>query len=655
MCGLAGIFDLGGRRPVDRQRLLRMTEALRHRGPDGGSVTLRPGLGLGHRRLAIIDLADGTQPMTNEDGRILTVYNGEVYNFRDLMAELVAKGHRFRSRCDTEVLVHGFEEWGPEGCLSRLRGMFAFALWDEAEDRLLLARDRLGEKPLYYTATPDGLLLFASEIGALLAGLDAAPPLDPRAVADYFTYGYVPDPRTIHRGIRKLPPGHFLLVARGGGGGAAALPAAPVRYWRPRFRAEHRGSLDDLAHELLERMRAAVGMRLMADVPLGAFLSGGVDSSGVVALMAQATSGPVTTCAIGFGDPALDETAYARTLAARYGTNHHEERVEVEAASLIDRLAEVYGEPFADSSALPTYVVSQLARRQVKVALTGDGGDEVFAGYRRYPFHLREERVKAWLPAALRRSVFGPLARLYPQLDRAPRPLRAKATFAALATDQVGGHLRAVTALPEADRQGLFSPAFETLLAGYDPASVLAGHAAEADTEDPLARAQYIDLMTWLPGRMLVKVDRASMAHGLEIRPPLLDHELVEWAAGLPAALKLRGMEGKVILKRALEPLVPHELLYRPKQGFTLPLAAWLRGELRPRLDALSREGGRLAETGFFDPGGLQRLVEAHVSGRRDHTPALWALLMFDAFLARMRRPAPAAWDQPEYATGGAV
>ncbi len=630
MCGIAGIFDLAGLRPIEAQRLLRMNQALLHRGPDGGDIALRPGLGLGHRRLAIIDVAGGAQPMANEDGQVLIVFNGEIYNYQQHATELLARGHRFGTRSDTEVLIHGYEEWGTEGLLGRLNGMFAFALWDAARESLLLARDRLGEKPLYYATTADGLLLFGSEIGAILAGLGETPPLEPTAVADYFAYGYVPDPKTIYRGIHKLAPGHFLEAQRG-----QPLPAQQ-RYWRPQFGNNHHGSLDDLGAELLVRTRRAVEMRLMSEVPLGAFLSGGVDSSGVVALMAEASAGPVTTCTIGFGDPALDETAYARQMATRYGTRHHEERVEVEAASKIDMLARIYGEPFADSSALPTWVVSGLARKHVTVALTGDGGDEVFAGYRRYPMHQREETLKAQLPAAVRRAVFGPLARHYPKLDWAPRVLRGKATFEALAADTAHGFFRAVTAMPPADARGLFTPGFLASLGGYDPALVLAHHAAEAKTDDPLARAQYMDLMTWLPGRMLVKTDRASMAHSLELRPPLLDHELVEWAAGLPAAVKLRGNSGKAVLKRAFEPLVPHDLMYRPKQGFSLPLAAWLRGELRPRLEQMASANGRLAASGIIEPARVGEMVAAHASGRRDHTPPLWALLMFDAFLGQM-------------------
>jgi len=624
MCGLVGIFNPDIEAPAETGRLMAMIAAIRHRGPDGEGVMHKPGIALGHRRLAIVDLDNGAQPMASDDGDVTVVFNGMIYNFRELRAELETQGHRFRTHSDTEVLVHGYRQWGAK-LTDRLRGMFAFAVFDAADDSLFLARDRLGEKPLYYGRRPDGTWVFGSEIGAVVAGFGGPPPIEPTAVADYFTYGYVPDPKSIYRDIAKLAPGHRLRLSRD------CQQARPERYWRPRFRNQHRGSLADLAHELAERVREAVELRMIADVPLGAFLSGGVDSSGVVALMAQASSQPVVTCTIGFTDSQFDESAYARRLATRYATDHHEEIVDLDAAALLDRLPSVYGEPFADSSALPTYVVSQVARRHVTVALTGDGGDEVFAGYRRYPFHCYEERVKAWLPAGLRRLAFGPLARAWPKLDWAPRPLRAKATLEALATDTVQGYARAVTILPETERQRLFTEEFKRELAGYDPTSVLAAHAVEADTDDPLARAQYMDLMTWLPGRMLVKTDRASMAHALELRPPLLDHELVEWACGLPSALKLRGHEGKAILKQAFESFVPHELLYRPKQGFTLPLAGWLREGSHERVQVLGTTAR--APHPYINRNFVAEAVSQHRRGLRDYTPLLWAALMLKGFL----------------------
>jgi asparagine synthase (glutamine-hydrolysing) len=627
MCGIAGIVDLTGLRTPRPEVVLRMNEELRHRGPDGGDVAVLPGLAFGHRRLAIIDLSDGAQPMTSSDGSMLVTYNGEIYNFLELRAQLAQLGHRFRTQSDTEILLEGWRAWG-HGLLDRLRGMFAFALWDRREQILFLARDRLGEKPLYYARDDLGRLVFASEIEALVQALPGTPTLDLEAVADYLSLGYVPDPKAIWQGIRKLSPGHFLELHR------HRPPTEPVRYWRPCFSPRHQGSLDELAVELRRRLDEAVRLRLMSDVPLGAFLSGGVDSSGVVALMARAGDDPVVTCSLGFPEPEFDETEQAMQIAELYCTDHRAQVVEVDACRLLDRVAGAMGEPFADSSALPTFLVSRLARQRVTVALSGDGGDELFAGYRRYPFHLREEQTKAYFPLRVRQSLFGTAARLWPKLDWAPRPLRAKATFEALAADTATAYLRAVTLFPAGDRNRVLAPEFGRQLGGYDPAALIAGHMNDAGTDDPLARAQYVDFMTWLPGRMLVKVDRASMAHGLEVRPPLLDHELVEWAAGLPATAKLRGRSGKQVLKRALEPLIPRELLAGQKRGFSVPLAQWLRHGLDARLEAVGANG-RLADAGIVAPVGYRAVVEEHQRGVRNHGQLLWALLMLDAFLAR--------------------
>lgn len=629
MCGICGIFDLRGERPIQPGRVSAMAERIAHRGPDGHGTYASPGLMLAHHRLAIIDLKGGRQPMVGDDGRLVVVFNGEIYNFRELVEVLEAKGHTFRSHSDTEVILRGWAEWG-EGCLERFRGMFAFALWDAGRGELVLARDRLGEKPLYYGVTPDGLLLFGSELPAVVAGLGHEPALDPQAIEDYFAFGYVPDPRTIYQDVHKLPPGHRLLARRDG-----TLSTAP--YWDIHFTAGDERPLDTLAGELAERLDQAVRSQLISDVPLGAFLSGGVDSSGVVALMARAAVGPVRTCSIGFRDRAFDESDHARAVAERYHTDHHCETVEVDPCGLIDRLAAVYGEPFADASALPTYLLCQSARRRVTVALSGDGGDEVFAGYRRHAFHWREEQVKGLLPPGPRRALFGALARLYPRLDWAPRFLRAKATFEALATDAVEGYFRAVAVIPTPLRRRLLSGDLRHRLGGYQAVEALRDHAARAGTEDPLARVQYLDLKTWLPGGMLTKVDRASMANGLEVRAPLLDHRLVEWAATLPAGAKIAGLTGKVVLKRALEPLLPRDILYRPKQGFSPPLGRWLREGLGERLSSLA-EGSPLAESGLFDRATITSLIASHRAGRADHGRALWALLMFDGFLRAARR-----------------
>lgn len=628
MCGIAGIVDTRGRRPIDEGLLRRMSDRQHHRGPDAEGLHLEPGLGLGHKRLSIIDLSGGSQPLWNEDKSVVTVYNGEIFNFQALTAELAAAGHVFRTRCDTEVIVHAWEQWG-SACVEHFRGQFAFALWDCKRETLLLGRDRLGIKPLHYSLLPDGTLLFASELKALLVHPALRRELDPHAVEDYFAYGYVPDPRTILRGVHKLAPGHTLTARRG------SNRLAPRRYWDVPFRASGKSGESETGRELIERLREAVRIRLLSDVPLGAFLSGGVDSGAVVAMMAGLSKEPVNTCSISFGDPRFNEAQYAAEVARRFGTEHFVEQVEPDGFDLIDRLADLYDEPFADSSALPTYRVCELARRRVTVALSGDGGDENFAGYRRYRWHASEERVRTALPAALRRAVFGTLGRIYPELSRGPRVLRARSTFQAFALDTVDGYFDIVSVCGDALRKGLFSDSFRRDLQGYEAQEVLRAHARTAPTDDAVSLVQYLDMKTYLPGDILTKVDRASMAHSLEVRVPILDHELVEWVSGLPSSLKLRGRQGKYIFKRALEPHLPRQILYRPKMGFAVPLAQWFRGPLRERARNVVL-GPVLAGTGLFDRSSLQRLFEAHVSGAGNHSGPIWSLLMFDAFCRRV-------------------
>ena len=625
---MVGIFDTRGRRRIDRGLLARMNDSQLHRGPDEGGLHTEPGLGLGHRRLSIIDLSSGQQPLFNEDGSVVVVYNGEIYNFPQLMKELSAAGHQFRTRCDTEVIVHAWEEWG-ENCVQRLRGMFAFALWDRSRRRLFLARDRLGIKPLFYATLPDGQLIFGSELKALLVHPGLKRELDPRAVEDYFAYGYIPEPKTIFQSVHKLAPGHTVSF------GPGQPEPAPRRYWDVPFAPLPAMSAAEAADELRQRIREAVNIRLIAEVPLGAFLSGGVDSSAVVATMAGLSGKPVNTCSIAFGDPAYNEADYAARVAGRYRTRHHVEHVDADDFELIDKLAQVYDEPFADSSALPTYRVCELARKHVTVALSGDGGDENLAGYRRYRWHLYEERLRSRLPLGLRRPLFGALGQLYPKADWAPRVLRAKSTLEALARDSVAGFFHSVSLLGDPLRARLFSPAFKSSLQGYHAVDVLREHDRQAPTDHPLGRVQYLDLKTWLVGDILTKVDRASMAHALEVRVPLLDHQLVEWMSGLPATLKLRGREGKYLLKKASEPLLPHDILYRPKMGFSIPLAAWFRGPLRERVREMIG-GSTLSDSGMFNPRFLQQLVDHHQSGRSDHSTALWALLMFDVCQRRL-------------------
>ncbi len=627
MCGLAGLFRPDGG-PVDVALLRRMTAALAHRGPDGDGFHTEQGLGLGHRRLAIIDVGGGQQPMYNEDASVVIAFNGEIYNFPQLRPRLQALGHVFGNRCDTEAIIHAWESFGPD-CLEHLDGMFAFALWDRNRRTLFLARDRLGKKPLHYAMTRHGLA-FASEIAAFahLPGLSRE--IDRQAVDDFFALGYIPDPATIFSAIRKLPPAHFLLIEAG----AASVPA-PQRYWRPAL-VPQRPSEAEAAESLRQRLRAATSARLMSDVPLGAFLSGGVDSAAIVAnaamLRAEAGASGLDTFTIGFAGTE-DETPFAMQVARRYGTTqHNDSAAAIDWIAAARRQAALFGEPFGDTSSVPTEIVCRLARRHATVALSGDGGDEVFAGYRRYRWHRLAEAVRAHVPAPLRRGVLGSLARAYPKLDRAPRWLRAKHTLTELSLDSALGYYRTVARMQHDRRRALFSPSLEAAVDGHDPHARIAALMQESGSDDPLTRAQYADLSTWLAGGILTKVDRASMVNSLEVRAPLLDHRLVEWGMSLPSALKLRRGTGKFLLKRAMEPLLPHDILYRPKQGFATSLAAPLRaGAERLRERLLSPV---MLDSGLFEPGAISQLLDEHERRSFDHATPLWLLLVFEGFLA---------------------
>ena len=628
MCGITGIFDTLDKSDISRELLHRMNETQFHRGPDEGGLHLEPGVGLGHRRLSIIDLSTGQQPLFNEDSSVVVVFNGEIYNFQELVPELEALGHTFRTHSDTEVIVHAWEAWG-EACVARFRGMFAFALWDRNQETLFVVRDRFGVKPLYYAFLDTGEFIFGSELKSLMKHPCLTRDIDPMAVEEYFAYGYVPEPRTIFKRACKLPPGFTLTLKRG------QPRALPKQYWDMPFTPVAVKDEASAMDELVERMKESIRLRMIADVPLGAFLSGGVDSSAVVAMMATQSSTPVNTCSIGFDDPAFNEIEYAQQVADRYHTHHHVETVASNDFGLVDKLAKVYDEPYADSSALPTYRVCELAKKHVKVALSGDGGDEHFAGYRRYRWFRYEERMRAVMPLMLRRPLFGALGKLYPKADWAPKVFRAKTTFEALSRDTVEGYFHGVSLLSDVQRQQLFSPSFKRELQGYEAVEVLRRHAAVAPTDDPLSLVQYLDMKTYLVGDILTKVDRASMAHGLEVREPLLDHELMEWVSGLPIDLKLRGSEGKYLLKKSMEPYLPHGVLYRKKMGFSVPLAAWFRGPLAVTIRGVVL-GERLASTGLFNQDYLRAVVEAHQSGRRDYSVILWTVLMFDAFLGQV-------------------
>lgn len=646
MCGITGIVDLTGRRPIEERLLRAMNGRIGHRGPDGDGFHFEPGVGFGHRRLAIIDVEGGKQPVYNEDHTVVVTYNGEIFNFKEVETELLQRGHKFRTRCDTEVIVHAWEEWG-ERSLERFNGMFAFAVWDQRKQQLFIARDRLGVKPLYYTVLPNGMLLFASELKALLVHPEVSRRVDPQAVEEYFAFGYVPDPKSIYLDIKKLEPGAYISVKRGS-------KVAPVRYWDvPLAGDRNPGSAPSgWQQELRERLQESVRKRLVSDVPLGAFLSGGIDSSAVVAMMREIGASKILTCSIGFREPRYDESKFAQMVADDKRTDHKTEVVEASDYSLLEKLVDVYDEPYADSSAIPTYRVCQLARRHVTVALSGDGGDEDFLGYRRYKLFAMEERFRSRMPLPLRQAVFGTLGRVYPKLDWAPRVLRGKTTFQALARNAVDAYLHGVGICSDDMRQSLFAPSFRKSLQGYRANEVFHGHVKDKTFSDALSMVQYLDYKTYLPGDILTKVDRASMAHSLEVRTPFLDYEFVEWAARLPAAVKLKGSEGKHVLKEALRPVLPEQVLFRTKMGFAVPLDTWFRGSLRNHIGDVVK-GERLAQCGFFDADMLKRVVNEHQSGMRDHSSVLWTLLMFDGFLRSSEQSAAPA-SEPLSPTGTA-
>lgn len=591
-----------------------MAGTVRHRGPDDEGVYSAAGIGLAHRRLSIIDLSGGRQPLSNEDGSVWVVFNGEIYNFEDLNRQYLG-GHCFRTRSDSETIVHLYEELG-EACFAEFRGMFAIALWDGRRKRLLLARDRIGKKPLYYSW--DGRrLVFGSEIKALWPAGGISREMDLEALSDYFSLQYVPAPKSIYRAIRKLRPAHY-LVAEGSG-------IRETAYWDIRFDQTEEFGEAEWRERFLDEYRQAVKLRLVSDVPLGAFLSGGVDSSSVVAVMNELQP-PVTTCSIGFTEQSHDEAADARQFAGTLGANHFEHTVRPEAVGLLPKLAWHYDEPFGDSSAVPTYYVSQVARQHVTVALSGDGGDENFAGYRRYRLNQWENRLRSVFPAAARRAVFGPLGRLYPKLDWAPRIFRAKSTFQSLARDPLEGYFHGVAcSCPPGVKSRLLAPEVSKQLDGYDTVEVLREHYDRAGTPDLLSRIQYVDMKTYLVGDILVKVDRASMANSLEVRCPLLDHKLMELIARIPSGLKLRNGQGKYIFKQALRAVLPPGVLNRPKKGFAVPVAKWFRGELKEfAQDTMFRRNDALLDQAF-----LGRCWKQHQSGQRDWSALLWCVLMF--------------------------
>jgi asparagine synthase (glutamine-hydrolysing) len=603
-----------------------MSSTMVHRGPDDEGFVVRDTVGLAMRRLEIIDPPGGHQPIHNEDETIWIVFNGEIYNFPDLAGDLEARGHRFYTRTDTEVVVHAYEEWG-EACVDRLNGMFGFALWDGKTRRLFLARDRMGIKPLYYAAV-GRRFWFGSELKALLADPEVPRDIDLQALSDYLMLEFVPSPRSIFRHVRKVPPGHVLTWDQESGEHRLR------RYWdvdlTPSEQPAARKSLDEHAEELRAVLLRSVQRELISDVPLGVFLSGGIDSSSVAAMMAQLTPGNVSSFSIGFNDPSFDESAHARRVAGHLGTNHHEQVLEPHMISdLVPSITERLDEPLADASIIPTYLLSRFTRGHVKVALGGDGGDELFAGYPTLQAH-RLARYYELLPQPLHRYLVAPLVNRLPvSRDNVSFDFRAKRFVAGMGLPPAGRHITWTGSFPAAAQQELLSREVSGELADSDEPDIVATHLQNSGVRDPLNQILYLDMKLYLEGDILVKADRASMMASLEARVPLLNSEFVEHVTKLPISLKLHGLRSKYVFKHAMKDLLPADILQRRKKGFGIPVGKWVRGPLK-ELFLSTLAADRVGREGFFDPRAVQLLMDEHLAGRRDNRKQLWTLFMFE-------------------------
>ena len=629
MCGIAGFIDFWDRKRGDsitRGALLKdMCDVIRHRGPDDDGFLLKDGVALGMRRLSIIDLAGGAQPISGEDGSVTIVFNGEIYNFQELRPELEKRGHVFKTHSDTETIVHAYEEYGP-ACLNHLRGMFALAIWDDKKREAFIARDRVGKKPLYYTVTPGQTLVFGSEIKSILEHPDVKREMNLAALDAFLTLGYIPDPLSIFQNIHKLPPGHFLTFANG--------RVHTEQYWDFKFEPAESRKPEDYIEELRELLNESVRLRLISDVPLGAFLSGGIDSSTVVALMARQMNQPVKTFSIGFHEDSYNELKYARLTAKKLGTDHHEFFVTPQICDIIDDLIWHFDEPFADPSAIPTFMVSKLARDHVTVALSGDGGDELFAGYTHYVVQQSRRTVSS-LPKALREGVMRPLS------YHLPHGAWGRNFLHNISLDPIDRYLDSLSYFTQLGRKALYTPEFMSALPSTDGvAQRFREYASRVKTSDPLDRFLYIDGKTYLPGDILTKVDRMSMATSLEVRVPLLDHKLIDFVTKVPASLKLAGTETKYLLKRVARDLIPAEILDRPKQGFGIPLEQWINRQLRDQIrDILSEP--RTRQRGYVNYDYVDLILNEHHKGRRDHSQSLWSLLILELWHRRYIDPSP--------------
>ncbi len=615
MCGIAGKFNFDPDNPIDREQLTAMTTVVTHRGPDADGFYIGGGIGLGFRRLSIIDLSTGDQPLANEDHTIWVIFNGEIYNFAEIRSELEAFGHRFRTRTDTEVIVHAYEQWG-DRAVERFRGMFGFALWDEPRRRLLIVRDRLGIKPIYYSLTKSGVT-FGSEIKSLLEDPDVPRAWSPEALDAYLALQYVPCPRTMYAGIWKLPPGHLLVAEND--------RVSVRRYWDLTFTGDGDPSREaDYLEQLDALVNESVRLRLLADVPLGAFLSGGIDSSAVVAAMVEHCPSRVLTTSVGFDEAGFSELEYARTVATHLGTESFEKIVQPDIVDLLPKLAWHFDEPFADSSAVPTYYVSKAARERVTVALSGDGGDELWAGYARHRVEQWEGTARRWLgPVAGR--VAGRIAGRVPLRVKGARSLR----HLALSPAEACARKHAYGLFDGQTREASYSRDFAASVQDADPFVGFRTAYEACSSNDPLDRALYVDVKTYLVDDILTKVDKMSMAVSLETRVPLLDHKLLEFAATVPTPLKLKSGQSKYLLRRLLEKRLPASIIDRPKQGFEAPIGNWLSGPLAPMVDSLLLDG-RFKERGIFDDRAVARLWREHRNGANDHRHRLWSLVMLE-------------------------
>ncbi len=619
MCGICGKVEFSGE-VVERDLIGRMNGVLAHRGPDGEGVYVAPGIGLGQRRLAIIDLdARAIAPMPNEDGSVWVTFNGEIYNFRELRSELIGQGHGFRTDSDTEVIVHLYEEHGTD-CLSRMRGMFAFAIWDSRRKVLFGARDRMGKKPFFYTRTSSSFL-FASEIKAITLNPEVSVAANYAAIDSYLKYQYVPSPLTAFAGILKLPPGHFVKCDADG-------TVQVKRYWQPPSPEKTKASRVEIEEELRRRLRQSVKSRLVSDVPLGAFLSGGIDSGAVVASMAAVAGRPVKTFTIGFGEPRYDERRLARLTASRFGTEHHEFTVTPDAAEVLPLLVKHYNEPFADSSAIPTYYVSKLTRQHVTVALSGDGGDENFAGYQSYRQVLRWASVDR-VPRRIRRAAAAAVHAAVSRSAIGSRAAKAGRAATMLESDFRERYLLQMKTLKPNEKQALYTQEFRSLIAGCPAAEDRPSSFPYDALEDPPDWMMRHDQNFYLPDCLMVKTDVASMANGLEVRCPLLDQEFVEFAASIPSSMKWDGEGGKAILKTAMNEILPPEVLHGPKHGFGVPLSTWFRGDLADILRE-TLTGERAAKRNLFGQVEVRRMVDAQIEGQRDWSNRLWAMMFLE-------------------------